>query len=70
MSASWPVAGDGLRRGAGESAECPISVKEVIAMFALHLQQFDGLLVRTLDRLQRQVLIDFEALLGDRQRTV
>ena len=31
MSASWPVAGDGLRRGLGESGQFPTSVKEVCA---------------------------------------
>jgi hypothetical protein len=29
-----------------------------------HLQQLDGLLVRALDRLQRQMLVDFEAFLA------
>ena len=29
MPAAWPVAGDGLRVGSGESAEFPASVKEV-----------------------------------------
>ena len=29
-----------------------------------HLQQPDGLLIRALDRLQRQVLVDFEACLA------
>jgi hypothetical protein len=33
FSASWPVAGDSLRRGAGESTELPTEVKEVLAMF-------------------------------------
>jgi hypothetical protein len=32
MSASWPVAGNGLRRGAGESAAFPTEVREVVAM--------------------------------------
>jgi hypothetical protein len=30
--ASWPVAGDGLRRGSGESAEFPTGVKEVVTL--------------------------------------
>ncbi len=34
ISAAWPVAGDGLRGGSGESAEFPTSVKGVVAMFA------------------------------------
>jgi hypothetical protein len=29
MSASWPVVGDGLRMGSGQSAEFPTGVKEV-----------------------------------------
>jgi hypothetical protein len=33
MSASWPVSGNDLRRGAGESVEFPTKVKEVVAMF-------------------------------------
>jgi hypothetical protein len=37
MSASGPVAGDGLRMGSGEPAEFPTSVKEVVAMFGDHI---------------------------------
>ena len=33
FSASWSVTDDGLRRGAGESAQLPTEVKEVLAMF-------------------------------------
>ena len=33
MSAAWPVAGDSVRKSAGESAEFPTSVKGVVAMF-------------------------------------
>jgi hypothetical protein len=32
ISASWPVAGDGLRMSSGESAEFPTSVKEVMTL--------------------------------------
>ena len=32
ISASWPVAGDGLRMGAGEPASLPTDVKDVVAM--------------------------------------
>jgi hypothetical protein len=35
ISAAWPVTGDGLRRGSGESAEFPTEVKEVLAMFGI-----------------------------------
>jgi hypothetical protein len=34
ISAAWPIAGDGLRGGARESASLPTEVKEVLAMFA------------------------------------
>jgi hypothetical protein len=33
MSASWPVSGNGLRRGAAESVEFLAEVKEVAGMF-------------------------------------
>jgi hypothetical protein len=33
IAAAWPVAGNGLRGGSGESAEFPTSVKGVVAMF-------------------------------------
>jgi hypothetical protein len=32
MAASWPVAGAGLRSGAGESGQFPISAKEVVTL--------------------------------------
>jgi hypothetical protein len=32
ISAAWPIAGDGLRRDSGESAELPTGVKEVLTL--------------------------------------
>jgi hypothetical protein len=33
MSASWPVAGDDLRMGLGESGQFPTGVKEVVTLW-------------------------------------
>jgi hypothetical protein len=33
LSASWLVAGNGLRMGSGEPTEFPTNVNEVVAMF-------------------------------------
>jgi hypothetical protein len=42
MSASWPVSGNGLRRGAGESVEFPTKVKEVVTLLVKPRRSISG----------------------------